>query len=212
MKSRTSWATKVWTRRSALNDVRSPVVASTSFRLELIRTLTEATGRRLERVAVIRSSERDPAAHPRQPAVQVKDVVRPREHPVRARQSAPNGRAVADADRGRAAVREDAAERDDDRLVADRGRHDGAVHRHRLELHRSESGGDRVEFDPVDRTAGRVADDGRRIDADRPFPPADLERRVVGGIKEQTRSVDGARDDLARHGDGRLRWSRCPRR
>ena len=41
VKSRTSVAAKVWVRPSALTETRSPVVASTSFWVVTIRTLTD---------------------------------------------------------------------------------------------------------------------------------------------------------------------------
>ena len=130
---------------------------------------------RLERVAVVRPVEGDPAADPRQPAVEVDDPVRLGEQPVRAGQVVAKSSVEPDPDPGRGVDRQDPAERDDDRLIAPRGARRDPVDRDRLELDAAEPCRDRIELDPVDRRARGVADRRRRVDRDLPRPPRDAQ-------------------------------------
>ena len=147
---------------------------------------------------MVRSGEGDPAADPRQPAIEIDDPVRPREHPVRPGQRAAQRRAIADPDERDPSLRQDPTERDDDRLVADGRRDRGAVHGDRRQVHAAEAGCDRVQFDAVDRAARRVADRGRRVDRDRARTPGDPEPGIVGRIEERAGPVHRPRDDVAR--------------
>ena len=72
-----------------------------------------------ERIAVVGPVERALAADPRDPAMQVDDAVGAGEQPVGTVQVGTQAGGEGDDDGGRGAVREHAAERDDDRLVVD---------------------------------------------------------------------------------------------
>ncbi len=200
VKSRTSVAAKVWVRPSAAD--RDPVARGRQH--ELLGgddpDLDRPAGGRLERVAVVGPVERDAPADPRQPAVEVGDAVRPGEQPVRAGHAAAEGGVIANPDPRRAARWQHAAERHHDRLVADAGRDGAAIDRHRLEPDRAESRRDRVELDPVDGAAGRVADRRQRVDVDLARTPAEPQVDVVGRVEQRARSVDEPRHDVAAGG------------
>ena len=139
--------------------------------------------------------ERAAEADPGQPAVGVNDPVRPREQPVGAGEVTAERRAEGESDRRSRAIRQNPAQRNDDRLVADRARHGRSVDGDRSQLQAAYARRHRGELDAVDRPAGSVAHahgGGRRYTA---IPVVDGRVDVIRRDEPDARSIDCAGHD-----------------
>ena len=159
-----------------------------------------------ERIAEGRPVEGRPAAHPGDPAVEVRDPVSPREQPVAARRGRPERGGEGNHDHGRFGHGKDAPERDDDGLVVEPGSDGVSVHRHRAETERTERPHDGVELQAVDATARAVAGGDR--DAAAQAPRRKSEPCVHGVLRPDRHAgaVDGSRDDPGGDLARRSRW------